>query len=228
MTAIGKKLPDPAPGDIEALLPWHAAGTLSTRDSRRVDEALARHPELARQHAAIREECAEIIRLNDSLGAPSSRAMHKLFAAIDAEPLRDSHASFNISRRAADFFVRLSPRTLATIAAFAAVALLLQAGAIGALLMNRDGGSLQAISFARNARPGIDSGVYALVRFAPDARVSEIAIFLQTYHASLVDAGKGGLFRLQIGDGAMSRDEVAALMGRLQTEKVISLAAAAP
>ena len=70
------------------LLPWHAAGTLSTRDARRVEEALARDPKLAKQYAAIREEYAETIGLNESLGAPSSRAMQKLFAAIDAEPAR--------------------------------------------------------------------------------------------------------------------------------------------
>ena len=70
------------------LLPWHAAGTLNARDARRVDEALARDPELARQYAVIREEYAETIDLNESLGAPSARAMQKLFAAIDAEPAR--------------------------------------------------------------------------------------------------------------------------------------------
>ena len=42
------------PGEIELLLPWHAAGTLSARDARKVDEALARDPELARQFAVIR------------------------------------------------------------------------------------------------------------------------------------------------------------------------------
>ena len=40
MMAMSKKIPDQDPGAIEALLPWHAAGTLSARDTRRVDEAL--------------------------------------------------------------------------------------------------------------------------------------------------------------------------------------------
>src|SRR5262249_6783003 len=47
------------PGDIEALLPWHAAGTLDSRDARRVEEALARDPELARRYDLVREELAE-------------------------------------------------------------------------------------------------------------------------------------------------------------------------
>lgn len=84
--AASMKILVQAPSDLELLLPWHAAGSLSQRDARRVEEALARDPELALQYAAIREECAETICLNESLGAPSARAMYKLFAAIDAEP----------------------------------------------------------------------------------------------------------------------------------------------
>ena len=86
MMATSKKMLEQEPSEIEMLLPWHAAGTLNLRDTRRVEEALARDPELARQYAAIREEYAETIDLNESLGAPSARAMRKLFAAIDAEP----------------------------------------------------------------------------------------------------------------------------------------------
>jgi len=86
MKATSKKILEREPSEIEMLLPWHAAGTLNSRDSRRVDEEIARDPGLARQYAVIREEYAETIHLNESLGAPSARAMQKLFAAIDAEP----------------------------------------------------------------------------------------------------------------------------------------------
>ena len=54
MMALSKRLEE-EPGEIEMLLPWHAAGTLNARDARRVEEALAREPELARQYAVIRE-----------------------------------------------------------------------------------------------------------------------------------------------------------------------------
>lgn len=87
MTATSK-ISEQAPGEIEMLLPWYAAGTLNPRDVRKVEEALARDVELARQYAVIREEYAGTIELNGSLGAPSVRAMQKLFAAIDAEPAR--------------------------------------------------------------------------------------------------------------------------------------------
>src|SRR4249919_531718 len=112
MMAMSKKMAD-EPGEIEMLLPWHAAGTLSARDARRVEEALAREPELARQYAVIREEYAETIALNESLGAPSARAMQKLFAAIDAEPAREAKASINRLPHVSGFFASLSPRALA-------------------------------------------------------------------------------------------------------------------
>src|SRR5579863_2102964 len=112
MMAASKKIVEQEPGEIELLLPWHAAGTLNARDARKVDDALARNPELARQYAVIREEYAGTIDLNESLGAPSSRAMQKLFAAIDAEPVRKPSASANIAARFAALFSNLSPRTL--------------------------------------------------------------------------------------------------------------------
>ena len=69
--------------DLETLLPWHAAGTLNRRDAERVEKALANDRELLRRFNLAREELNETIHLNETLGAPSARAMEKLFAAID-------------------------------------------------------------------------------------------------------------------------------------------------
>jgi hypothetical protein len=82
---------EPERHEIEALLPWHAAGTLSRRDADRVERALAGDRELARRYDLVREELAETIHLNETLGAPSARCMEKLFAAIDAEEARPPH-----------------------------------------------------------------------------------------------------------------------------------------
>jgi hypothetical protein len=69
---------------------------------------------------------------------------------------------------------------------------------------------------------------HALVRFAPDARIADITALLDHYQASVVDGAKGGMFRLQFGNRAMSKEEIAALMGRLQSEKIVSLAVPTP
>jgi hypothetical protein len=71
--------------EIEALLPWHAAGTLSRCDVDRVEQALKEDSLLAKRFELAREEHTETIRLNDMLGEPSARAMEKLFAAIEVE-----------------------------------------------------------------------------------------------------------------------------------------------
>jgi hypothetical protein len=233
MMAMSKKKLDQEPSEIEMLLPWHAAGTLSARDARRVDEALARDPELARQYSVIREEFAETIHLNESLGAPSVRAMQKLFDAIDGEPVRKPSATSRIATRIAEFFSGLSPRTMAWSAGAAALALLLQAGVIGAVLIKNQNASYQTASLDLNERAAItrDLGAgtppRALVRFAPDARIADINALLDSYQASIV-GGANGLFRLQFGNKPMSKDEVAGLLGKLRSEKIVSLAEAAP
>jgi anti-sigma-K factor RskA len=68
--------------EIEALLPWHATGVLSGPEAERVDAALATDAELAQQSVAVREELAQTIHLNETLGIPSARAIERLLAKI--------------------------------------------------------------------------------------------------------------------------------------------------
>jgi hypothetical protein len=234
--AASKKMLDQAPSEVEMLLPWHAAGTLNARDARRVEEALARDPELAKHYAVIREEYAETIHLNESLGAPSARAMQKLFAAIDVEPVRKPSLSSALAARISGFFAGLSPRALAWSASLGAILLLLQAGVIGAVLMKNQGSaSLDMSERAAAPKASItrDLGAggappRALVRFSDDARVSDIKTLLNNYQASIVGGAQEGMFRLQFGNGAMRKDEVAALLSKLQKEKIVSLAVETP
>jgi anti-sigma factor RsiW len=233
MTATSRKMLEQEPGEIELLLPWHAAGTLSARDARRVDEALARDTELARQYAVIREEYADTIDLNESLGAPSARAMQKLFAAIDAEPAREARGGRSIAARFTGFFATLSPRTLAWSASLGALALLLQAGLIGVVLLNSRPASFETASLSTNEPITRDLRAAAalpraLVRFVPEARVADVTALLDKYQASIIEGAKGGMFKLQFGNRAMSKDEVAGLLSRLQNEKIVSLAVTTP
>jgi anti-sigma-K factor RskA len=69
---------EPERHEIGALLPWYAAGTLSRREADLVERALAGDSELARRYDLIRQELAETIHLNETLGAPSARVMEKL------------------------------------------------------------------------------------------------------------------------------------------------------
>src|SRR5215468_3257052 len=71
--------------DIEALLPWYAAGTLDAREADQIEAALAADAELRRRLDLVREEMTEVVLLNEALGVPSARVMENLFKAIDKE-----------------------------------------------------------------------------------------------------------------------------------------------
>jgi len=62
--------------EIEALLPWYAAGTLSRRDADRVEQMLAGDHELARRYDLVRQELTDTIHLNEALAAPSACSRH--------------------------------------------------------------------------------------------------------------------------------------------------------
>ena len=228
MMALSRKMLEEEPSELELLLPWHATGRLSAHDARRVEEALASDPALARQYDAIREEYAETIALNESLGAPSGLAMQKLFAGIDAEPERRPPVTAGLSARVSGFFSNLSSRTLAWSATLGAIVLVAQAAVIGIILTKSQSGTFQTASLSMNEPVTRDLGraapARALVRFSPDARVADITALLDKYQASIIGNARGGMFRLQFGDQAMSKDDLTSLVNKLASEKIVSLA----
>src|SRR5438045_5512905 len=181
MNAISK---EPERHEIEALLPWHAAGTLSRRDADRVEQALAGDRELARRYDLVREELAETIHLNETLGAPSARAMEKLFAAIDAEEARAPRRQrpFDLGSRVSEFLSKLTPRALAWSATAAVAAILVQAAVIAAVMVKEPG-----IPGGPGLASALSEGSFAVVRFAPQATANDITNFLGAYKATLVE-----------------------------------------
>ena len=99
-------------------------------------------------------------------------------------------------------------------------------------VVNNQPSNYQTASLSNNAPMtrslGAGAPPSALVRFAPDARAAEITALLEKYQASVVDGPKVGLFQLQFGNGAMTKDEVASVLTKLQSEKIISLVVATP
>jgi hypothetical protein len=205
--------------EIEVLLPWYAAGTLSRRDTARVEDALSNDAELARRFEMVREELGETIRVNESLGAPSARAMKALFEKIDAEPARrPASSSFNLMGRISEFMASLSPKTLAYAGGVAAIALLLQAGVIGTLVGERTGRVPDLASAP--ATVAAPQGVEALIRFSPQANAAEIAAFLDANKASIVGGPTEGLFRVRV---PANKDQTAEIVKKLGESQVISL-----
>ena len=221
---MSTKNKEPAQGDIEELLPWHAVGTLSRRDSQRVEEALAHDPELARRYALVRDELGETIVLNETLGAPSAHAMEKLFNKIDAEPGRKPAASFYLGARIGEFFASLSPRTLAWSASAAALAILLQAGLIATVVIkDKNAGGYQTAS-APTTDPGV--GAFTLIRFAPQASQDDVTKFLEANKLTIA-AGplSGGLYKVRVAVTGLPKAELANVVKKLQQDKVVGFIA---
>ena len=213
MNAINE---EPEHQEIEALLPWHAAGTLSPRDTNRVEQALAGDRELARQYELVREELVETIHLNESLGAPSARAMERLFAAIDAEEARAPRHRrwFDLGSRISEFLWSLTPRTLARSAMAAALAILVQAAVIVSVVVKEQGSQ---------SEPGLASapseGSYAVVRFAPQATANDITKFLGTYKATVMDGPLAGqVYRIRLAETKLPKEEVGKIVRQMQSE----------
>ena len=212
--------------EIESLLPWHAAGTLSRRDSQRVEQALANDPELARRFAMVREELGETILLNETLGAPSGRAMEKLFAKIDAEPTRRQATSLNLSTRVAEFFASFSPRTLAYAGSAAALAILLQAGIIASVMIKET----KTAGFETASAPATDPGVgaFTIIRFAPQASSDDIIKFLEANKLQVASGPMpGGLYKVRVSMTGLPKGELANIVKKLQEDKVVGFIATA-
>jgi hypothetical protein len=220
MSAVNKEAHD----EIEELLPWHAAGTLSRRDTQRVEEALARDPELARRYDLVREELGETIHLNETLGAPSAHAMEKLFAKIDAEPKRKPATGFGLGLRVGEFFGSLSPRTLAWSASAAVFAILLQAGLIAGIMLKETKTAGYETASAPSSAPGV--GAFTLIRFAPQASSDDVNKFLETNKLSIV-AGPiaGGLYKVRVAATGLPKAELGAIVKKLQENKVVGFIA---
>jgi hypothetical protein len=199
--------------DLEILLPWHAAGTLNRRDAERVEKALANDLELMRHFNLAREELNETIHLNETLGAPSARAMEKLFAKIDAEPARKPKVSFDLAGRLAGFIAGFSPRTLAFAAAAGALAIVLQAGVITTGLIRHEAGTEVAskqepVARTEMASAEVSDGTLAAVRFVPKADASQITAFLVANKASMIDGPlTGGIYTIRLPESGKAKED---------------------
>jgi hypothetical protein len=208
---------------IEELLPWHAAGTLGRRDAERVEAAIAADQELARRFELVREELAETIRLNETLGAPSAGAMERLFEAIEQESAT-SHGrrTSNLFGRVTEFIAGLSPRTLAWSATAAALAIVLQTAILTGVLLK--GGSRPGNYEVASAERGgqvAPQGSEVLVRFAPQASAADITRVLQAHQATIVSGPASDLYRVRVAPARLPKDELDAIVKALQSERSV-------
>lgn len=213
------------PGDAElppseALLPWYATGRLSAEDQAQVESALAGDGELRRRLALVRDEEAETIAVNESLGLPSGAAMDRLMARIeayDAEHPRRASIGERALNWVSGLLSSLSPRVLAWSAMAAAVVICLQAGLLTGLVVDRYGAAHYTTA---SLEPKAESkGTYALISFAGSVSMQDVTAFLEAHQASLVEGPKpGGIYRVKIAEEKLSGDALNARLSAFRAE----------
>src|SRR5580704_19021054 len=213
--------PNTEPTEFEGLLPWYAAGTLRRRDRQRLEEALRKDQNLARQVDLVREELTETIHLNETLGAPPPRVLDRLMASIDAETdAARKRAPGSAAGWLTGFFANLSPRTMAVTASFATLAIALQAFML-VDIFTKPGSAVSG--YGISAERG--NGTFAMVRFARQASAAEITNFLQNYQAALVDGPTpSGLYRVRVAMSALAKEELARIVTRMRQDRVVETA----
>jgi hypothetical protein len=167
----------------------------------------------------------QAIRLSQTAGTLSSRALEKLFAEIDrdvaAANARKRLVSFDSGGRIGEFLSKLAPRKLALSAVAAVLAIVVQAAVITAVVVKERDGHFWTAS-------ALSQGTFVAVRFAPRASVADITAFLDSYKLSLVDGPRpGNLYKLRIANATLTEDELATFVRLMERENVITFAAAA-
>src|SRR5712671_1984020 len=150
---------------------------------------------------------------------PSSRGATPWSAKSDAEPARRHVRSSDIIERLSLFLGSLSPRTLAWSASAAALVVLLQIGVISGVLFNQRAGYETASAPSTTAE-----GVFAIVRFAPDASAAGITQLLEANKISIAEGPlPGGLYRLRA--AGVQKENLPTLIEQLKQDKSVSFVA---
>lgn len=209
--------------DIEALLPWYAAGTLDAREAAQVAAALAADVDLARRLDLVREEMTEAIVLNEALGAPSARVMENLFSAIDRERRNGPRpaAVRGLIGRLAELF---SPRAYAFAGAAAVLLIAVEAAVIARLALQDRGTSEGGYVIQSLPNRGLERNV-ALVQFAPQASMTDVTRFLAARGAAILEGPDNGLYKVRLGEKSYAtKDERDGLIKAFQSSDIVASA----
>lgn len=219
---------NPQLAEIETLLPFYANRRLGPKETARVEAALASDPELAARLEIIREDMAETVLLNESLGAASPRALDRLMAAIDAEPRQATlaiRARSGLLAWLGAWLATQPPRRLAYAGAAAIAVIAIQGAVLTGLALRQPEG------FQTASAPAVTpSERYVLLSFAPDAKASDIAAFFRRYEASVVDGPRAnGYFKVRVGDAGLTPAQLDAIAARMKAERaIVTFVAPAP
>jgi hypothetical protein len=208
---------------VESLLPWYASGTLASEDIPRVERALAEAPELRRRYDLILEERSAVVAVNESLGAPSPRAIEKLFARLESAVAGAPESrNFDVGSWLAARFSGWQPRSLVFAGMAAALVAMIEAGLLATIFFGaaQKGTTYQTASVSKTTA-GQD-GAFLLIAFLPDATAARILRFLEAHNASIIDGpAVGGIFRIRVSDRALTAKNLGAIVASMRAESTI-------
>jgi hypothetical protein len=226
MTNTDEKLSEQ--NEIEALLPWYAAGTLEPGDMRRVEAWLSEHPDAAQNLALVREEQQAAIAAGEARGAPSAGALDRLMQALPDSPARGA-STRAIRGNAAGWLSRLFGGAPGAgyrwAGAAAAVLILVQAAALGIVVTQQGPGGAR-YQAATGEDAGTAPGTRALVKFSDNATAAEISRFLDTAGVEIVGGPRpGGVYVVRVSPDTLNDAERdAKLKELLAAGKIITFA----
>ncbi|MAW89003.1 MAG: hypothetical protein CMJ42_20995 [Phyllobacteriaceae bacterium] len=208
------RITDEERAELSLLLPWHAAGTLEPAEARRVEAALKADSGLAAEYALVLEDREATRELAAAEAVPSSMQA-RFDAALSARVAGDSRRAARqavMDAKGPGIFARLfgglfdSPR-MAFAATAAVLVILVQGGAILALLGDRAGPEYRTASGETVPADGLQ----VLLRFAPGLSMDDAAAWLEERGARIVEGPlPGGLFRVAFpGSAAGDASELA-------------------
>jgi hypothetical protein len=207
--------------EIEALLPWYVADKLDAKARARVERYIEAHPEVKAHVTLAREEADATIASNEAIAAPGHRALDRLRASIAVAPRRQAAAGLltQLSHRFADWLSGFAPPRLALAGALAALIVVLQAAAIGILLMERTATPAYQTAGGEETAGG---DFELLVTFSPEATIGDIGDLLKRLDATVTDGPTAGLYRLRFPDAKEGEEDRKAAIETLKRSRIVT------
>jgi anti-sigma factor RsiW len=208
---------------VDSLLPWFVSGKLAPEDILLVERALAEVPELRMRHDLILEERSAVVAVNESLGAPSARALEKLLARLESVPAgAPKSRNFGAGSWLAARFSAWQPRSLAWAGMAVVLVAIIEAGLLAIMFSGaaQKGTTYWTVSVAKKTAE--QDGAFVMIAFVPDATAAQIMAFLEAHKASIIDGPvAGGIFRIRVSDKALTTKDLGAIVGFLRNESTI-------
>jgi hypothetical protein len=137
----------------------------------------------------------------------------------------------DLAGRFAEFLSGFAPRTLAWSASAAALAIVLQAGVLATVMLkDHDRSAETQVAQQDTARwAGLGNlasstngqGPVVVLRFTPQATMTDVTKFLEAYNGVLVDGPKRGLYTARLAVSGTPATEVPKVMQKIQAEAKI-------